>query len=62
MPLDEAVSRPVTYRILGRPGADDRPALPAGHPVTWGAITDGTLLDGAKYSPPASRVGTKDDP
>ncbi len=24
-------------------------ALPPGHPVTWGAIADGTLLQGAAY-------------
>lgn len=39
-------------RVRGRPGADDRPALPAGHPVTWGAITGGTVLEGAKYPHP----------
>ena len=37
------------YVIRGRPGHADRPALPAGHPITWGAITDGTVLDCAKY-------------
>lgn len=39
-------------RVRGRPGANDRPALPAGHPVTWGAITGGTMLDGAAYPYP----------
>lgn len=39
-------------RVRGRPGASDRPALPSGHPVTWGAITDGTVLDGAVYPYP----------
>lgn len=39
-------------RVRGRPGANDRPALPAGHPVTWGAITGGTMLDGAVYPYP----------
>lgn len=39
-------------RVRGRPGANDRPALPAGHPVTWGAITRGTVLDGAAYPYP----------
>lgn len=39
-------------RVRGRPGANDRPALPAGHPVTWGAITGGTVLDGAAYPYP----------
>lgn len=30
----------------------DRPALPAGHPLTWGAITDGTALQGCAYPHP----------
>lgn len=41
--------RSVTYVVRGRPGQNDRPALPAGHPVTWGAITDGTVLEHAIY-------------
>jgi hypothetical protein len=37
-----------------RPVGEDpnRPPLPAGHPVTWGLLTDGTLLDGAAYPYP----------
>lgn len=27
----------------------DREPLPAGHPVTWGLLTDGTVLEGAPY-------------
>jgi len=27
----------------------DRPALAAGHPVTWGLLTAGTCLEGAPY-------------
>lgn len=40
-----------TFRhvVCGRPGQQDRPALPSGHPTTWGALTDGTVLDGAAY-------------
>jgi hypothetical protein len=30
----------------------DRPARPAGHPQTWGLITDGTVLDGERYPYP----------
>jgi hypothetical protein len=30
----------------------DRPARPAGHPLTWGLITDGTVLDGERYPYP----------
>lgn len=41
--------RAIIYVVRGRPGQNDRPALPAGHPVSWGAITDGTVLDRAKY-------------
>ena len=37
-----------TY-VTGRPGPRDRPPLPSGHPVTWGLITRGTLLDRAAY-------------
>ena len=41
--------RHAVYVVRGRPGQNDRPALPAGHPTTWGAITDGTVLDDATY-------------
>ena len=43
---------PGPYRICGRPGQNDRPPLPAGHPVCWGLLTDGTVLDGAEYPYP----------
>lgn len=45
----EPVQRPVIYTIRGRPGPLDRPALPSGHPESWGVITAGTVLDQAKY-------------
>jgi hypothetical protein len=32
--------------------AADRPARPAGHPQTWGLLTEGTVLDGAPYPYP----------
>jgi hypothetical protein len=32
----------------------DRPALPPGHPTTWGLITAGTLLAGEAYIPPCA--------
>lgn len=44
--------RRITFVVRGRPGQNDRPALPAGHPVSWGAITDGTVLDEASYPYP----------
>jgi hypothetical protein len=28
-----------------------RGALPAGHPLSWGPLTAGTVLDGAPYAP-----------
>ena len=37
------------YVVRGRPGQADRPALPAGHPVSWGAITEGTVLAESVY-------------
>jgi len=40
---------PLIYVVRGRPGPLDRPALPSGHPDSWGAITDGTVLDHAAY-------------
>ena len=40
---------PVIYVVRGRPGPLDRPPMPSGHPVSWGAITDGTMLEQAVY-------------
>ncbi len=37
------------YFVTGRPGHNDRPPLPAGHPLTWGLITSGTCLDASPY-------------
>jgi len=49
----------VVYVVRGRPGPLDRPALPPGSPESWGAITEGTLLDRSAYPfpifPPHSR-------
>lgn len=42
----------LTYRISGRPGPLDRPALAPGHPVSWGLLTEGTILEGAAYPHP----------
>lgn len=33
-------------------GHDAREPLPAGHPLSWGAITAGSILDGARYPHP----------
>lgn len=46
---------PVVYVVRGRPGPDDRPCLPPGHPDTWGRITEGTVLDSAPYPFPIFR-------
>ena len=32
--------------------ARDRPARQAGHPLTWGLLTAGTVLDGERYPLP----------
>ena len=40
------------HAVRGRPGPDDRPALPSGHPDTWGRINAGTCLEGAPYPYP----------
>ena len=42
----------VVYRICGRPGQNDRPPMPAGHPVTWGLLVNGTVLQGQDYPYP----------
>jgi len=41
--------RHVVHTIRGRPGPDDRPTLPSGHPVTWDGINEGTCIAGAPY-------------
>ena len=43
------VLRRVVHVVRGRPGPDDRPALPSGHPDTWGLITAGTCTEGTPY-------------
>ena len=48
-PRDTAPISLSLSRVTGRPGLQDRPALPAGHPLTWGLLTRGTVLDGADY-------------
>ncbi len=49
--------------IMGRPGGGNRPALPPGHPETWGAIIKGTMLAGNVYTPPTPVPGrTKPKP
>lgn len=42
----------IIYVVRGRMAATDRGPLPPGHPLSWGAITDGTVLAGADYPYP----------
>lgn len=46
---DISRQRAIIYVVRGRPGQNDRPCLPPGHPISWGAITEGTVLDAATY-------------
>lgn len=48
--------RVVLWIVRGRPNENDRPALPAGHPVTWGALVRGTTLEGQGYPFPVFDV------
>ena len=41
--------RVLLHAIRGRPGPDDRPPLPSGHPDTWDVINAGTCIAGASY-------------
>ena len=44
--------RVIVWIVRGRPGQDDRPPLPSGHPLTWGAIVKGTVLEDQPYPMP----------
>ena len=48
-PVPEAGQRRTVYVVRGRPANNDRGPLPPGHPLSWGAINAGTVLDGAGY-------------
>ena len=56
MPALRRCPRPV-FRVVGRPGPDDRPCLPPGHQSAWGAINAGTVLAGEAY--PADVLGRR---
>lgn len=51
--INEAAAKPVraTRPVVERDPEfhDTRWAMPPGHPVSWGAITDGTCLEGIEY-------------
>ena len=48
-PLEAPPPAPVNDPIADAPRTVFRTALPAGDPITWGAITAGTWLEGAPY-------------
>lgn len=57
MNLPDAIARlaeqiGVDPKHYGRPTRFDRPALPAGHPISWGELTRGTVLEGSPYPHP----------
>ncbi len=49
---------PIVYRVCGRPGHNDRPPLPAGHPISWQLLTNGTSLEGARYPFPVFNLNS----
>jgi hypothetical protein len=44
--------RPQRAAPIAEAEARDRPAWPPGHPVTWGVLTEGTVLAGEEYPYP----------
>lgn len=46
---NKTLGRPSVSGIKCTPVVIEREPYEAGHPETWGAITNGTLLHGAKY-------------
>ncbi|MCF3946196.1 AsnC family protein [Acidiphilium sp. AL] len=48
-----AAGGPVQTQRPPRPPEDDpnRGPLPAGHPISWGLLTAGTVLEGVAYTP-----------
>lgn len=49
--VEEGVSKTVEIDIIpiSRPAGYVGSALPAGHPSTWGRLTEGTCLEGTEY-------------
>lgn len=53
--LEQGSTRPerrVVYVVRGRRALWDRGPLPPGHALSWGAITQGTVLEEAAYPYP----------
>ena len=44
-----AVEVEETEEKISRPNGAEWDALPAGHPISWGAVTRGTWLEGTSY-------------
>ena len=57
LPETPAEPRRQVYRVIGRPGPDDRPCVPPGHASSWDLINRGTVLDGSAY--PADVLGRR---
>jgi hypothetical protein len=47
--------KPVAPAPAASPARGFPEGLPAGHPVTWGALTAGTILDGVAFEPLRTR-------
>jgi hypothetical protein len=43
---------PVEHVAVAEPEDPDRPALPPGHPISWGILIDRTCLAGTPYESP----------
>jgi hypothetical protein len=44
------LARPIETVLSEAPRKDDRLPLPSGHPVSWGLLTLGTVLEGSAYA------------
>ena len=47
-------ARPPPPDFTPEPEDPERPAMPAGDPRSWGAITNGSVLEGMPYPPPVA--------
>lgn len=55
MPAPPSARLERVFTVKGHLPRGDQGALPPGHPVSWGAITAGTVLDAAEYPYPVPR-------
>jgi hypothetical protein len=49
-------ARPITAACADELDDPNRPPLPAGHPLAWSILTDGTLLAGTSFRAPTEAV------